>query len=222
MMNSDLREVDKYVGVLSRQKKQLLQAQSRKGQRPRYMPPVDQLAFSFEMQTIMNDQALAGHPDMYQVRTSFVPEAYPPCVKPLSKLDKIMINELRLETHHRGRYLLVHSVTQESKLNGVTTIVEDEDADGVMVQIYNQYDEPIDEIVGKWTTFVIMEPYFKQTSSGSYAVRVDHVSDFHCLLEDDMLVPKCWRVETHASAIEWKSRGNYCFEKQKFNSAIDW
>lgn len=73
-------------------------------------------------------------------KTSFIPPPYPPCVQPLSLLRKTMIKELRLETQHRGIYLIVRIVTPEDNLNASMAIVEDEAGDVLLVQLYLQND----------------------------------------------------------------------------------
>jgi hypothetical protein len=74
------------------------------------------------------------------LRTSFVPPAYPPCLTSFCDLTKVMIKDL-LETHHRGTYLLLRSVTPPDRMTAVTAIAEDENGDVFMLQLYNQEEE---------------------------------------------------------------------------------
>lgn len=57
------------------------------------------------------------------MRSSFVPPPYQPSVKPLEKLAQIFIKDLRLETHHRGSYLVLRSMTPPKKMPAVSKTV---------------------------------------------------------------------------------------------------
>lgn len=82
----------------------------------------------------------------------------------LSSLKKMMIDDLLLETHHRGTYLLVRSVTPQDRMTAVMAIVEDERGDVLMVQLYHQQNDAVgqaEDILVEGTVLILKEPYLK-------------------------------------------------------------
>jgi hypothetical protein len=158
------------------------------------------------------------------MRSSFVPPPYPPCAVPLSDLKKTMIDDLLLETHHRGTYLLVRSVTPQDRMTAVMAIVEDETGDVLMVQLYHQEDGT-EDIITEGTVLILKEPFLKLMSDGNYGLRVDHLSDAVFLSPDDERIPSNWRRESpeqSGAALAWKTKGNTHFAKSAHRSAIEW
>ncbi len=159
--------------------------------------------------------------------TSFIPEAYPPCVLPVNSLTPIAIRSLQLETHHRGSYLLVRGITPPNRLAAVSVLVEDERSDAVLLQLYHQEEEhsrAAADIVQAGTIMIIKEPYFKITASGGHAVRVDHPSDVMYLELVDPKVPLAWRprlVELGETANDLKLKGNSFIGEEKYWAAIE-
>lgn len=90
-----------------------------------------------------------------------------------------MINELRLETHHRGRYLLLRCFFRSLRTNAIHAVVEDENEDALILELYVQEDEsvrPARETMHE-KIIVVEEPYFRHMSESEYCVRVDHIGD---------------------------------------------
>jgi hypothetical protein len=170
------------------------------------------------------EDAGRGKPTSF-IRSSFVPPSYPPCAVPLSDLNKTMIDHLLLETHHRGTYLLVRSVTPQNWMTAVMAIVEDEKGDVLMVQLYHQEDGTEDVIV-EGTVLLLKEPFLKLMSDGNYGLRVDHLSDIVFLSADDERIPGSWRrgsaEQSGGAALAWKTKGNTHFAKSAHRSAIEW
>ncbi|OQU93599.1 SET domain-containing protein [Cladophialophora immunda] len=224
MDTHDVSDVPQYVQLLSKQRKNLQDAQSRKGQRPQARRSREEIMMKFMFSVMMKQ---AGPNLQYNMRSSFVPPAYPPCISPFSDLKKIMIKDLLLETHHRGTYLLVRSTTPPDKMNAIMTIVEDELKDVVMLQLYYQEgdnDCAIEDIAGEGMILIVREPYFKLMSDGEHGVRVDHLSDVIYLPVYDERVPNCWQTKTAefiTSADAWKTKGNDHFKKSKYRTAIE-
>ncbi|KAK1754186.1 hypothetical protein QBC47DRAFT_453175 [Echria macrotheca] len=123
---------------LTEQKKKLRDAQSLKGQRPPLKPGRETIMkFHYSLMSRPKKQDAAAEKQSY-LSTSFVPPPYPLYIQPLSALTKIMISDLLLETHHRGRYLVLRTVTPQDRLHGVMAIVEDERGDVSLLQLYHQ------------------------------------------------------------------------------------
>lgn len=188
----DASGMDQYMRMITMQKQVLRKASRFVGKKPVKREPrelkVQKFMFSL----------LQGHMraffNSHNVRTTIISETYPPSTQSLSTLSKIMINDLRLETHHRGRYLLVRAATPPDKVIAIMNIVEDEDGEVVLLQVYNQ-DESGDfnHVVPYGTVCVVKEPYFKTTGDGGDGLRVDHVSDIVFLNPLDARIPREWR-----------------------------
>lgn len=159
------------------------------------------------------------------MKTTFVPPAYPPCVMPIESLQPIKIRDLQLETHHRGRYLLLRSITPPVRMTGIMAIVVDENDDAVTLQLYQQDHEdvrPAANIINTGFVLVVKEPYFKVFGDGGYGLRVDHRSDAVTLNLDHDLIPKKWRSSTVGeSSNSLKAIGNQHMAKRAYWEAID-
>lgn len=159
---------------------------------------------------------------------SWVPEPYPPSVAPLPTLKKLHINEMQLETHHRGFYALLRVATPSKMMTAVMFIVEDEKQNGVMLQVYQQEDTEYglaEEIAQLGDVCIVKEPYFKTVSSGDYGLRVDHATDIVWLAQDDDRIPLRWapRIsEVDKTAKELKEEGNAAMKTREMKKAVKW
>ncbi|KAK3369414.1 TPR domain protein [Lasiosphaeria ovina] len=207
---------------IQRREQTLGNSQARKGQRPA-RPPRSQVVFRFQL-TLMASRvrALSKGPQNFTIKSSFVPLAYVPCVAPLSALKKTMIDDLLLETHHRGTYLLARAVTPQDCMTAVMAIVEDEKGDVLMAQLYHQDDGRTEDILAKGMVLIIKEPYFKLMSDGGYGLRVDHLSDVVFLAANDERIPGSWQEPPRqsATALAWKEKGNDHVKESSYRSAI--
>lgn len=138
------------------------------------------------------------------------------------------ISQMKLETHHRGRKIVVRVLTPPDRMTAVMAIVEDENGVAVLLQLYNQPDEtvmPKGSILREGGFVLIKEPFFKAAvTDGSYSIRVDHVSDVIFLDEASEWVPKKWRKRDEGSASSTPSReirlqGNEAVEKKEWAMA---
>ncbi|KAL3474787.1 hypothetical protein BJX99DRAFT_271504 [Aspergillus californicus] len=220
MDTHDVSNISTYLPYLQNHKRTIQNAQSRKGQRPRPTKSRDNLIMQF-MARRMSNKAPVG---LHAVRSSFVPPSYTPCVTALSDLKKTMIKDLTLETHHRGSYLLVRAVTPTDTMTAVMVIVEDEQADVLMLQLYNQEDRLVADRLVEGSVMIVKEPYLKIMTDGDHGLRVDHLSDVVFLPVHDLRVPSSWRRQltgSDTSANFWKTKGNDHFNKASYHLAID-
>lgn len=114
------------------------------------------------------------------VHSSFTAPAYPPCITKVDELKQIKIQDLQLETHHRGVYLLLRCITPPSRMTAIMVLVEDKNEDVAMLQMYQQEDakiRPAAEIANTGTVLLVKKPYYKVMGDGEYGLRVDHLSD---------------------------------------------
>jgi hypothetical protein len=134
-----------------------------------------------------------------------------------------MIGDLLLETHHRGTYILVRSLTPQDRETAVMAIVEDEKGDALLVQLHHQVDDR-EPLVHEGTVMILKEPFLKVMLDGNYGLRVDHLSDVVFLLANDERIPAAWRRKPDHSgtALAWKTQGDKHFNRSEYRSAIKW
>lgn len=219
----DVSNVPEYMQWLRKHRQTLQSAQSRQGQKPKFTKSRDGIIMQF-MLRLMASTARVDSPS--NIRSSFVPPAYAPCVTALHDLRKTKIKDLRLETHHRGSYIVLRAVTPPDIMTAVVAIVEDEDGDVLMLQLYNQEKDLVAHgRLAEGTVMIVKEPYLKVMSDGDYGIRVDHLSDMKLLTEHDPLLPLLWRprlTEIDTSARFWRLKGNDYFNAGGYHLAIEW
>lgn len=213
---------EQYAELIDQQKKTFQEAKKRQGQRPRDRKSKEH-AFRKFMLTLMSRQ----NSEQYEmVHSSFTPSAYLPCTMPIAQLSFVAINDLQLETHHRGTYLLLRSITPPSRMTAIMALMEDENGDAILLQLYQQEDEDTraaTDIVNIGTILLVKEPYFKVMGDGEYGLRVDHLSDIVHLKRDDDRIPKAWQsqmVKNDRSAESLKIKGNLSMKESKYWNAI--
>lgn len=210
-----------YADLITRQKQTLHDAIRRRGQRPRDRKSRSQTYSKF-MSVLFSSGFMENR---HMFHSSFIPPAYSPCTTPMNELTPIAINDLQLETHHRGTYLLLRSITPPSRMTAIMAVMEDETGDVLMVQLYQQEDEikrAAAEIVNVGIILLIKEPYFKIMGDGEYGLRVDHLSDVIQIKGDDARIPKAWipRLIEIESAESLKAKGNLSMEQSRYWDAI--
>lgn len=204
------------------QKKMLLDAKKRQGQRPRDRKSRGDLYRKF--MAIL--QAAGASEQYHMIHRSIIPPAYLPCTTPLAELRQVAIKDLQLEIHHRGTYLLLRSITPPSRMTAIMAIVEDENGDAIMLQLYQQEDEAqraATDVVNVGTILLVKEPYFKVMADGEYGLRVDHLSDVTHITGYDARIPRAWqprKIESNHSAESLKAKGNLSMEKRRYWDAI--
>jgi hypothetical protein len=213
----DLSAVPQFVQLRDRQKQLLKMSAAYAGRRPERRDSLSTLVSGF-----MQSRPQEHRPQQPALRWTFISEVYLPSAVSSRSLTPLSIRDLRLETHHRGKYLLLRTVTPPSKITGILTVVEDERGDGELLQLYNQ-DERVDpaDIIPINTVCLIKEPYYKKTSGGGYAIRVDHVSDLIFPTPLDSRIPLKWRNSQAQTwtAEDWKEHGNAAVRAGNFVKA---
>lgn len=121
---------------------------------------------------------------------------------------------------------MLRSITPPSRMTAIMAIMEDENDDVMMLQLYQQEDEgkrAAADIVKVGTILLVKEPYFKVMGDGEYGLRVDHLSDVLHVEKNDARVPKAWqprKIESVHSAESLKTKGNLSMEKKRYWDAI--
>jgi hypothetical protein len=218
------KDIDDYGHLLKQQKLVLQNAKKRQGQCPQDRKGRDAMLFEFTMALMAKSMKQNNETNM--VHSSFVPEAYPPCTASIDTLNPLSIGKLMLETHHRGTSLLLRTITPPNRMTGILVLVEDQNRDVTVLQLYQQRDEnscAATDIIREGSILIIKEPFFKVMASGEYGLRVDHVSDVVFLDKDDPKVPHSWRPrlsEIGKSADDLKLEGNTLMGQGKYWKAI--
>lgn len=228
MDTRDVSEEPQYLKYLAQHRKTLQNAQRLKGQRPKQDKSRDELIMEFMLRRTASKN-MAPDTHEFVIRSSFLPPTYRPSIAPFRELNKVMFKDLVLETHHRGSYLLLKTVTPADRRTAILAIVEDEENEVLILQLYNQDpSRAADYILSEGTVLVIKEPYLKVMADGRYGIRVDHPSDVKFVPGHDRLVPPSWckgprkRDTLRMSAHDWRVMGNDFFSKSRYQSAIDW
>lgn len=127
-----------------------------------------------------------------------VGQPYPPCSVPTSDLRVMKLAELVMETHHRGRKLVLKRAAGVGG-RGLGAVVQLAARSWAILQDVGGADEverlevclhthergnDVLECSGT-KTLVVREPYFTVTEQGEATLRVDHPSDLECLDEGE-------------------------------------
>ena len=135
----DVSHIGHVLELLQRQKASLHAASKRKDLLPNDRKPLRQIIDNYmrQYESIKMTRSQMHH----QIHQSWVAAPYQPSVTALGNLEKMFIKDLRLETHHRGSYLLLRAAAPAIMMTAVMTIMEDENYDGVVFQLYHQRDD---------------------------------------------------------------------------------
>lgn len=205
-------------------------AAQRKGETPRDHPlphiQIEKFMMSRLEKKLQFDLSSSAEGKDVILRSSYIPTPYAPSVQSVHDLQPLMISNMQLETHHRGKKVLIHVMTPPDRVTAVMAIAEDEEGTAVLLQLYNQPEE--DEvhesiILDEHDIFIIKEPYFKVARSGQYSLRVDHVSDIIRLGDDDERIPRKWRQYRsslrQADSQQLRSEGNLAVKRKNWDVA---
>lgn len=218
-------------GTFARHKAELQRSAARRGQP---LPPhtrKDIRIQNFENYKIENDPSYAcGLLQVPYTPGDCLPRAYPPSVTPVAQLKKIMIPGLQLETHHRGHYALLKTITEVYNRYWAMVLVEDEEGHNLLLQLHNQGPYLANDL---GTVFLVKEPYVIRLADRTFGIRVDHPADVKSIPEFDFSNPALVfggikegeekdDVPVSPSPNFWKKKGNDFCGKKKYGLAIEW
>jgi hypothetical protein len=169
----DVSDNDQHIQQLDKEKQDLAAAAKYEGKVPTPRPVCREILSNFK---IFKSSLLK-----YQMLYLTMSSPYPPSTTPISKLLPTYIRELRLQVHHRGKYILVKSLTAPAQTQAVVVVVEDEKGDLMYLQLYQHPSESLrslSSITDGGDIFLLKEPFVKACADGKDGLRVDHVSDF--------------------------------------------
>ncbi|CZS75136.1 unnamed protein product [Fusarium graminearum] len=164
--------------------------------------------------------------DENTIATTLVPAPYPPCIVSANDLEAIMISDMRLETHHRGKKIMLRVLTPPDRMTAVMAIVEDEKGIAVLLQLYHQPEEsivPATEILSPNMVCILKEPFFKCVTDGTYSLRVDHPGDIIWMDGADDRIPSHWRpsmVILGENSSDIRKQGKGAVQSKKWAEAL--
>ncbi|KAK6420834.1 hypothetical protein LTR95_016897 [Oleoguttula sp. CCFEE 5521] len=199
-----------YVKLLKQQEALLATAKKRQGQLPQQRTTRRELEQEYERMGISDPRARDGS---YLIKQTFIGEAYKPSAADINDLKPILLRELRLETHHPGRILIVRVFCNAVRITAVQTGIEDEHDHVERLAVYN-------------TDPSLSPSQTLPRGDGGVIVRVDHPSDFLILNEYDPIIPLSLRprvqaVEEERSAEEVKKEGNVAVGLKQYRKATN-
>ncbi|KAF3934910.1 hypothetical protein ABW19_dt0205878 [Dactylella cylindrospora] len=149
-------------------------------------------------------------------------EPYPPSIEKIEDLEKMHIDDLRMEVKHSGRIIFLKTICDAKRLTSVTTIVEDDHGQATQLQVFNaSRTRSLQEFLPKGQLLLIKEPSYKMSSTGTPSIRVDHLSDMILLADDELPVPNAWKTEeVPRGADMYKEIGNQALDSGRIREAI--
>ncbi|KAF1942882.1 SET domain-containing protein [Clathrospora elynae] len=171
---------------------------------------------------LMADMGGAPDPDITQIQGKgghtipaiAVGQPYPPCTASLSDLEPIKLGHLRMETHHRGKKLLVKRESPVVTLVARSwTMVQDGDgSDAERLEICLHKSRHGEDVLESTKRFIIKEPYFTLTDEGEPTLRIDHPSDLVICYEEPKPTEDAAAAEKLATI--YKTQGNAALKQQ--------
>ncbi|KAL2881108.1 hypothetical protein SGCOL_003398 [Colletotrichum sp. CLE4] len=219
----DVSDIDDFASFMERLRVLADRASRRKGQIPHDHPLPGMLVMQFMMARSMRLSRPAASSGGSNFATTQIPPAYLPCIQPANELQPLPISKMRLEEHHRGKRVIIRTMTPMDQINAIMAIAEDEAGTAVLLQVYNQPDHTAiqpDDLLPEGSICIIKDPFFKVTTDGKYSLRVDHVGDIILLAEGDERIPSQWRTrKTGANSEKIRQQGNTAVAQQEWGKA---
>jgi tetratricopeptide (TPR) repeat protein len=146
---------------------------------------------------------------------------YLPSTAKLEDLKPIKLQDLLMETHHRGRVLSVRRVSPVAELKASSwAVVQGESLDDVgRLELFLHRSRHGQDMLVAGSEFFIKEPYYTLNTQGERVIKVDHPSDLVISVYADD--PEGWRNRENTaaraetkSAAKCKEEGNAALQKQ--------
>lgn len=135
------------------------------------------------------------------------------------------IQDLVLESHHRGTVLLVRTFGRSLNVSTmqILTACEDENGGAEQVSIYHyNFARWPDKRLPSNCVLAIKDPYYRSVINGrGLSLSVFHPSDIVFLDEGHPLFPQKWKKvgKIPKDALQWKLSGNMAFQNKNYNKA---
>ncbi|SCO04304.1 related to TPR domain protein [Fusarium fujikuroi] len=189
----EARSEDGHAALMKELEAAMRKAAVSKGQLVTDHPDPEVLAEAFRQETARHN----GTPGKKPFYVTEIQDLHEPCLIPEKDLELMPISEMRLQTHHRGKKVLLRVKTAPARAAAVVTIVEDEEGAAVLLALHQQLEEDLD------------------------LLQVYHPSDIIWLEHHDERIPEQWRVhEKIKSNDEYHAEGAELTEKEHWLHAL--
>jgi tetratricopeptide (TPR) repeat protein len=175
--------------------------------------------------SLMADMGGAPDPDMTQAQGGTLPaftvgQPYPPCTKPLEgtgELQEMKISDLRLETHHRGKKLVIKRASPVVTLavRSWCMVQDEEGKQTERLEMGLHKTRHGEEILETTKRFIVKDPYFTLNDQGEATLRLDHPSDLVALRDE---IPNNIK-DAEKAAASCKKKGNAALKEQDLPEA---
>ncbi|KAG5754251.1 hypothetical protein H9Q72_006066 [Fusarium xylarioides] len=190
-----------------------------KGQLVTDHPDPEALAEAFRQETAKHN----GTQEKKPIYVTQIPDPYEPCLIPEKDLELMSISNMRLQTHHRGKKVLLRVKTAPARAAAIMTIVEDEEGTAVLLALYQQLQEDLLTIrhPAQDSVAIVKDPFFEKIAEGAYSLTVYHPSDIIWLEDHDERIPEQWRVHRETkSSVEYRAEGEELANKEHWLPAL--
>ncbi|KAH7406679.1 hypothetical protein DE146DRAFT_399757 [Phaeosphaeria sp. MPI-PUGE-AT-0046c] len=171
--------------------------------------------------SLMADMGGAPDPDMTRSQGGQLPaiavgQPYPPCTVAIDGLVPMSFSDLKIETHHRGKKLIIK---RASPVVGLAVrswcMVQDEDGKETERLEFGLHKlRHKEEVLELTKLFVIKEPYFTLTEQGEPTIRIDHPSDLVSLTDEIADSDLKDATAAEKAATRCKNKGNAALKEQ--------
>lgn len=207
------------------------EALERKGQSVSYYHPPDQLTSRHLKSVEVSRQAIAMGAELSPLELnwsiSLLPPPYLPCEQRITDLEPMFIKNMKLETHHRGRRVLVKVLTPGLRTLGDMAVVEDEHGTALTLFVSHQPAKVHpEEFMQTGDVFLLKEPFLARELAEEtdeywdYRLRVDHLCDIVKLTGVDEMIPEKWKRTLEANSKVLRAQGNEAAKKKKWAEAF--
>ncbi|TIC89692.1 SET and MYND domain-containing protein 4 [Colletotrichum higginsianum] len=169
----------------------------------------------------MDMGSMAGQGQRDTLPALGVGQTYPPSTASLQDLKPMKFTELQVETHHRGRSLIVKRASRcpvvTLAARSWTVVQDEEEKETERLEICLHKTTDGEDTLESARRYIIKEPYFTLTEDGEATLRIDHPSDL-VVCQDEIVKGSSTQVEDaekgEALAKKCKDKGNAALQKK--------
>ncbi|WQF84415.1 Putative SET domain, tetratricopeptide-like helical domain superfamily, SET domain superfamily [Colletotrichum destructivum] len=170
---------------------------------------------------MMDMGSMAGQGQRDTLPALGVGQTYPPSTASLQDLKPMKFTELQMETHHRGRSLIVKRASRcpvvTLAARSWTVVQDEEEKETERLEICLHKTTDGEDTLESARRYIIKEPYFTLTEDGEATLRIDHPSDL-VVCQDEIVKGSSTQVEDaekgEALAKKCKDKGNAALQKK--------
>ncbi|KAK2014522.1 tetratricopeptide [Colletotrichum eremochloae] len=170
---------------------------------------------------MMDMGSMAGQGQRDTLPALGVGQTYPPSTASLEALKPMKFTELQMDTHHRGRSLIVKRANRcpvvTLAARSWTAVQDDEEKETERMEICLHKTTDGQDTLESARRYIIKEPYFTLTEDGEATLRIDHPSDL-VVCHEEVVKGSSAQVEDAAKAEELarkcKDKGNAALQKK--------